>query len=81
MIGSNHFEHLLWKIMFAEDFHSVKQILALDANLGDFLEVVWSAVLDSIFYVDVGSDGLSVFDECRIKDDLLILITLFCTIL
>ena len=67
--------------MFAEDFHSVKQILALDANLGDFLEVVWSAVLDSIFYVDVGSDGLSVFDECRIKDDLFILITLFCTIL
>ena len=63
--------------LIAVEFYTIKQILAInDAVLGfsNFVQVKLSAVVNSIFDVDVGSDNISELYEKLIKDDLFFLI-------
>ena len=65
------------EVLIAVEFYTIKQILALDAavlSFRHFVQVEQSAVVDSIFDVDVGSGDLSVIYEKLIKDDLFVII-------
>lgn len=55
----------------------VEQVLAINAlvlSFSNFVQVEQSAVVESSFDVDVGSDTLSVVFQKRIKDDLFVII-------